>query len=131
MTHGKTSRRQFVRLAGGLALPPRHGLLPAQTATGAPPAPQDRAAATHEDSAQRIEWDAKLHARISRRTGPHWIPLTAWGRSRYPRREDGQPIARFAFRHQVQATVDDVNGPGTRLTLSGTAVDGVEKTVTV
>jgi alpha-galactosidase len=131
MTHGKTSRRQFVRLAGGLALALRHGLLPAQTETGAPAAPQDRAAATLEDSALRIEWDANLHTRVSRRTGRRWIPMTAWGPGEYLKREDGRHIADFAIRHQAQAAVEDVNGPGTRLTLSGTAVDGVEKTVTV
>jgi hypothetical protein len=76
MTSEKTSRRQFVRLAGGLALALRHGLLPAQTETGAPQ-PQARAAATLEDSALRIEWDANLHARVSRRTGRYWIPMTA------------------------------------------------------
>ena len=32
---GKTSRRQFVRPAGGLALALRHGPLSAQTGTGA------------------------------------------------------------------------------------------------
>src|SRR5580692_8817962 len=106
MTHGKTSRRQFVRLAGGLALTLRHGLLPAQTGTGGPPTPpQDRAAATLEDSALRIEWDANLHARISRRTNQHWIPMTAWGPSEYLLREDGRHgdarhIADFAIRHQ-------------------------------
>jgi alpha-galactosidase len=144
-THGKTSRRQFVRLAGGLALTLRHGLLPAQTGTGAPHAPQDRAAATLEDSALRIEWDANLYTRISRRAGRHWIPMTEWGPSEYLLREDARRDARrgdaqrgdarhiadFAIRHQAQGTVDDVNGPGTRLTLSGTSVDGVEKTVTV
>jgi alpha-galactosidase len=136
MTHGKTSRRQFVRLAGGLALTLRHGLLPAQTGTSAPPTPLDRAAATLEDSALRIEWDANLHVRVSRMTGQHWIPMTAWGPSEYLLREDGRRgdarhIADFAIRRQARDTVDEVNGPGTRLTLSGTSVDGVEKTVTV
>src|SRR5450631_3741898 len=146
MTQRKTSRRQFVRLAGGLALTLRHGLLPAQTGTGAPPAPQHRAAATLEDSVLRIEWDANLHTRVSRRSGQNWVPMTEWGPSEYLLREDdrrsdvrrsdaqrsdARHIADFAIRHQAQGTIDDVNGPGTRLTLSGTGVDGVEKTVTV
>jgi len=130
MTHGKTSRRQFVRLAGGLALALRHGLLPAQSGTDAPQSP-GHAAATLEDSALRIEWDANLHARVSRKTGRRWIPITAWGPSEYLKRADGPHIADFAIRHQAQAAVDDANGPGSRLTLSGTSVDGVEKTVTV
>jgi alpha-galactosidase len=150
MTDEKTSRRQFVRLAGGLALTLRHGLLPAQTGTGAPRS-QARVAATLEDAALRIEWDANLHARVSRRSGQHWIVLTDWGPSEYLLREDGRRggawhddgprsnarrgdarhIADFALRHQAQDSVDDVNGPGTRLTLSGDSVDGIEKTVIV
>src|ERR1700688_3446571 len=99
MTHGKTSRRHFVRLAGGLALALRHGLLPAQTGGGAPrtPPPQGRAAATLEDAALRIEWDANLHARVSRSTGQRWIPMTTWGPSEYLLREDGRHIADFAI----------------------------------
>jgi alpha-galactosidase len=133
MTQGNTSRRQFVRLAGGLALALRHGLLPAQTGTGAPhtPQPPARAAASLEDSALRIEWDANLHARVSRRTGERWISMTAWEPSEYLLRADGRHIADFAILHQLRDTVDDANGPGTRLTVWGNAVDGVEKTVSV
>src|ERR1700675_1666376 len=109
MTHGKTSRRQFVRLAGGLALTLRHGLLPAHSGTDAPQ-PPGHAAATLEDSALRIEWDAHLHARVSRKTGQRWIPITAWGPSEYLKRADGPHIADFAIRHQAQSAVDDANG---------------------
>ena len=92
MTNGKTSRRQFVQLAGGLALALRHGLLPAQARTAAPHGrdPEGRAAAMIEDSALRIEWDANLHSRVSRRTGQRWIPLTQWGPSEYLLREDAR-----------------------------------------
>jgi alpha-galactosidase len=129
----KTSRRQFVQLAGGVALTLRHGLLPAQAAAGAP---RTRAAATLEDSALRIEWDSNLHARVSRRTGQRWIPMTAWGPSEYLAGADGprgdaRHITDFAILHQASGAVDDVNGPGTRLTLSGTSVEGVEKTLEV
>jgi alpha-galactosidase len=136
MTDGNTSRRQFVRLAGGLSLALRHGLLPAQTGTDAPHAPPVRVAAALEDSALRIEWDANLHTRASRRAREHWIPMTGWGPSEYLTRDDGRRdgarhIADFAFLHQARDTIDDVNGPGTRLTLSGIAIDSVEKTVIV
>src|ERR1700733_14550334 len=89
MTDEKTSRAQFVRPPGGLALTPRHGLLPAQTGAGTP-RPQARAAATLEDSALRIEWDGKLHARMLRRSGRHWVPMTPWGPSEYLLCEDGR-----------------------------------------
>ena len=120
---GKTSRRRFVQLAGGLALSLRHGLLPAQAGTGAP-ALKDRAAAAVEDSALRIEWDVHLHTRVSRRTGQRWLPMTEWGSSEYLLRDDARHIADFAIAQQAQDEVDDVNGAGTRLTLSGIAAEG-------
>ncbi len=144
MTHRNTSRRQFVRLAGGLALALRHGLLPAYTAIGPRAAPDStRAAAALEDAALRIEWDANLHTRVWRRLGERWIPLTTWAPSEYlrcdthpdarrddARRDDARHIADFAMRHQTEDMVEDVNGPGRRLTLSGTSLGGIEKTVT-
>ena len=133
MTNDKPSRRQFVRLAGGLALALRHGMLPAYTAGGAPSARQrqTRAAATIEDSTLRIDWDANLHTRISRKADGHLIPMTGWGASEYLQRADDAHIADFALLHQSQDGVDDVNGRGTRLAVSGTSADGVEKTVAV
>jgi alpha-galactosidase len=131
MTPDKTSRRQFVQLAGGLALALRHGLLPAQNAdgtTGAPP-PQSGAAASIEDSVLRIDWDTNLHTRVSRKAGGRSISMTGWGASEYLQRADDTHIADFALKHQTHAAVDDANGPGNRLTLSGTSTDGVEKTV--
>ena len=133
MSHGKTSRRQFVRLAGGLALALRHGLLPARSETDAR---SSHASATLEDSALRIEWDANLHARVLRRTGEQWVPMTAWGPSEYLAaadgpRSDARHITDFAISHQASSALDDVNGPGTRLTLSGTSAEGIEKTLEV
>ena len=126
--HGKTSRRQFVRLAGGLALALRHGLLPAQAGTDAPQS-EARGVATHEDSVLRIEWDAKLHARVLRAAGPPRMAMTSWGPSEYLLDADGRHIADFAIRHQARSSIADANGPATRITLSGTSVNGVEKTV--
>jgi alpha-galactosidase len=131
MSQERTSRRRFVQFAGGLALALRHGLLPAQTKSGSPPAPQARAAATLEDAALRIEWDTKLHTRISRRAGSHWLPMTEWGPGEYLKRADGRHTADFAIQHEARVPVDDANGPGTRLTLSGTSAEGVEKTLEV
>jgi alpha-galactosidase len=127
-----TSRRQFVQLAGGVALTLRHGLLPAQADAGASlhPLSDGRAAATLEDSLLRIEWDKKLHSRIARRSAGHWIALSSWGASDYLLGDDGQHIADFGFHHQSQLAIEDVNGQGTRLQLSGTSADGIEKIVT-
>ena len=129
-TLGQTSRRQFVQLAGGLALALRHGLLPAQTVGDAQTAGQTRAhAASIEDSVLRIDWDAKLHTQVSRKAGRRLIPMTRWGASEYLQRADDSHIVDFAFKAKSQDTVDDDNGPGHRLTVSGTSSDGVEKTV--
>ena len=126
MTFKKTSRRQFVQLTGGLALALRHGLLPAQTGetTGG-------SAATLADSSMRIDWDANLHARVSRVAGQHSTAMTSWGPSDYLLGKDGHHIARFALQHQVRDAVDGPLGPGTRLTLSGASAEGIEKTVVV
>ena len=132
MTLGKTSRRQFVQFAGGLALTLRHGLLPAQTADGAPrPPPSQGGAASIEDSVLRIDWDAKLHTQVSRKAGGRLLPMTSWGASDYLQRADDSHIADFTFKSKSRDAVDDANGPGSRLTVSGISADGVEKTVEV
>ena len=126
MNTRKSSRRQFVQIAGGLALALRHGLLAATTRSAS-----GRAEATLEDSAIRIEWDANLHARVSAVAGEHPGPLTLWGPSDYLLGADGQHITHFALQRQARDAVDDVNGPGARLTMSGASSDGIEKTVAV
>jgi alpha-galactosidase len=160
----KTSRRQFVQLAGGAALALRHGLLPAQS-KGPPAQTEDiarPAAASFGDSSVYIEWDANFHTRVSRVAGAIRTGLTSWGPSDYllladgrraagpqaegPQAEGpqadgphadeprvgGQHVARFTLQqHRPPEAVDDVNGPGTRLVLSGTSDEGIEKTVAV
>jgi alpha-galactosidase len=135
MTPRKTSRRQFVQLTGGLALALRHGWLPAQTGGAAPGgAAQAEAAhgvvATLDDASLRIDWDANLHARVSRAKGPA-AAMTSWGPCDYLLRADGRHITQFEFAQQSRGPVDEAHGPGTRLTLSGTSADGIEKTVAV
>ena len=159
MNSVKTSRRQFVQLAGGAALALRHGLLPAQSAV--PPAQTKdtarAAAASFGDSSVYIEWDANFHTRVSRVAGANRTALTSWGPSDYLLLADGrraagpeteesqadsplaevprtgrQHIARFALQqHRPPEAVDDANGPGTRVVLSGTSDEGIEKTVAV
>ncbi|GAC1674700.1 MAG: alpha-galactosidase [Steroidobacteraceae bacterium] len=128
MTVEKSSRRQFVRLAGGAALALRHGLLPAHSEA---PAAMPRALASLEDAALRIEWDAKLHARVSRVAGAHRILMSCFGPSEYLMRADGRHVADFALRHHAQDNITDIHGPGTRLSMSGISAEGVEKTMEV
>jgi alpha-galactosidase len=107
-------------------------LLPAEISDGAPHAPRPKGgAAGIEDSVLRIDLDSNLHTRVSRKAGRRLIPETLWGASEYLQRADDSHIANFALKSQSQDTVDDVNGAGNRLTVSGTSVDGVEKTVEV
>lgn len=131
MSNAKTSRRQFVQLAGGLALTLRHGLLPARTGTLHPPHPPGRAAATVMDAALRIEWDANLHSRVWRRQGREWIAMSAWGPGEYLLDADGRHIADFAIHHHALAAVEDAHGRGTRFTVSGNSAAGIEKIVQV
>ena len=125
MNLSKTSRRQFVQLAGGLALCLRHGLLPAHTGQ-----PGGRAAAALDDSSMRLEWDSNLNARVSRYDAGHPTPMTSWGPADYLLRADGRHIAEFVLDHQARDSVDDAHGPGVRLTVSGISPEGIEKTVT-
>jgi alpha-galactosidase len=125
MTQSKTSRREFVQMAGAAALTLRHGLLPAQT-----PAPS-RAVAQLGDSLLRIEWDGNLHARVLRVTGKRLTPMTQWGPSEYLLK-DGQHVTLFKVtRHDTAEAIDDAYGRGTRLILLGIADAALEKTVAV
>ncbi len=58
--------------------------------------------------------------------------MTVWGPSEYLLRR-GRPAHRRLRLSAIRRTksIADANGPGTRLTLSGTSVDGLEKTVAV
>jgi len=127
MNNQNTSRRRFVQMAGGLALALRHGLLPAQTG-----ATTGRAVAVLGDSSMYLEWDANLQTRISRVAGKHRTAMTTWEASDYLLRADGRHMARFSHqRHQPPEAVEDANGRGTRLSLSGISDEGIEKTVAV
>ncbi len=133
MISNKTSRRQFVQLAAGTALALRHGLLPAQDAEPTPATGTGhRAVAAIGDSSIRIEWDRELHARILRVAAEHSVPMTSWGPTDYLLLEDGQHIAQFTLHaHDAPRAIEDANGPGTELTLSGLSAAGIEKTVAV
>lgn len=126
MNTSHTSRRQFVQLAGGLALALRHGLLPAQARE-----PTSGAIASLSDASISMDWDANLQVRVSRLAGKRTNPMTSWGPSEYLLRADGHHIQRFALRHQARDTVAGIHGPGERLTLSGIAAEGIEKTVEI
>ena len=124
MIQAKTSRRQFVRLAGGLALALRHGLLPAHTVSGS--RESRTVAAQLADAALSLEWDARLHTRVTLKGSG---ALTAWGASEYLLLDDGRHVADFPLTHQARESIADDNGPGTRLTLTGVSSEGLEKVV--
>jgi len=128
MNTGKTSRRQFVRLAGGLALALRHGLLPAEAAA---PEVSPHAVAALGDELLGLEWDANLHVRVTRIVGHHRAAMSSWGCSDYLLGDDGRHVTDFAIRQQSRSDIADINGPGTRLTLTGVSSTGIEKTLAV
>ena len=128
MNVGKTSRRQFVQFAGGLTLALRHGLLAAHAA---PPAASPHAVAALEDASLRLEWDADLRVRVTRIGGRQGTVMTSWGAGEYLLGDDGRHLIDFPLRRQARSAIADINGPGTRLTLTGVSADGIEKTVAV
>jgi len=125
-TH-KTSRRRFVQLAGGLTLALRHGLLPAQAAE---PQASPHAVGMLEDAVLRLEWDSGLRSRVLHIAGEHKRLMTNWTFSEYLLGDDGRHITDFRLVHQARRDISDINGPGTRLTLTGICTAGVEKTLT-
>jgi alpha-galactosidase len=121
-----------VQLAGGLALALRHGLLPAQDSASDPKVrPPKGDAASIEDPVLRIDWDARMHTRVSQKSGGQWRAMTGRGASEYLQRADETHIADFSLQHHSRDPIEDINGPGQRLTLIGLSADGVEKTLTL
>ncbi len=124
MHTNKTSRRQFVQLTGGLALCLRHGLLPQDPVIL--PSARRRHSMTHPYGS--------TGTRTSMRECRAWpqsvpTPMTSSGPADYLLRADGHHIAEFPLQHQARDSVDGANGPGARLTLSGTSPEGIEKTI--
>jgi alpha-galactosidase len=120
-----------VQLAGGLALTLRHGLLPAKS-TDTGPSAKSTVAASFSDAAIHLEWDSNLHARVSRVAGEQRSPLTSWGASEYLLQADGKHLADFVLQpHAAPDVINDANGRGRRLTLSGKSAEKIEKTLTV
>jgi alpha-galactosidase len=124
----KTSRRHFVQLTGALALSLRHGLLPAQAAE---PGDSSHAAASLEDANLALEWDANLHMRVTRRVGGQRRAMTSWGASDYLLIDDDRHVTDFPIQHKATGEITDINGPGTRLTLTGMSSDGIAKALAI
>jgi alpha-galactosidase len=131
MSQGTTSRRQFVKLTGGLALVLRHGLLPGPSVAGISAPASRLPAATLEDPELRIDWDANLHSQVWRRSAGRWAALGDWGPGEYLLLHGDRHLTEFALTHQVRSSIEDVNGPGSRLTLTGSGAEGIEKSVVV
>jgi alpha-galactosidase len=133
----KTSRRHFVQLAGGLTLALRHGLLPAQAESLASPHSEtssqsgvsSRTVASLEDAHISLQWDANLHGRVMQSVDGGRGAMTSWGAGEYLLVDDDRHITHFPIRHQATQDISDINGPGTRLTLTGMSAEGVEKTL--
>ena len=111
----------------------RHGLAPAQASENAPlKHDADRAVVSMGDACIFIEWDAQLQARVSRVSGQHRAPMTAWGASDYLLGADGHHLLQFAFqRHSSAQAITDANGRGKRMTLTGQSDERIEKTIAV
>lgn len=127
MSDSLTSRRQFVKLAGGLALAARHGLLSAAPSGGS----GETIAAAIGDAQVRLEWDHAMHLRVLRPLGTGLRPVSAWRRSHYLQGSGADPLPPFELQRQWHESVQDAHGVGARLTLVAIARNGLEQTLRV
>jgi alpha-galactosidase len=87
------------------------------------------------DGALLLEFDAQLRSRASRlrrdARGQSSVPLTPWAATEYLVLAGGSRVDEFAMRRAERRAVDTRHGPGTSLTLSGSAAQSIEKTVRI
>ena len=126
MTVAKPSRRHFLQLSGGLAFALRHGLAPATPGTDS-----GTAFTSFGDTAIRFDWDANFKSRVLSLAGTRAQPLTAFGSCDYLLRSDGRHVEHFSLQHKALAAIADAHGPGSAITLTGLATEGLEKTLSV
>ena len=87
---------------------------------------------TIADSALSLELDSSLRLRVSRvRSGELPTALTGWGAPDSLLLADGNRVEHFAKHDDVSEPIRDRYGGGTRLTLTGVAASGIEKTVRI
>ena len=134
VTHASTTRRRFILLVAGTGVASRAAL----AATGSSVSQEDDrsgAAVSLGDSKLLLEFDRSMRSRAwhvrSQASGQSKQPLTPWAATEYLLLSDGTSLQRFGLQHAERESVDGPHGPGTRLTLSGSAPTGVEKTIRI
>jgi alpha-galactosidase len=110
------ARRTFLQWLPGAALG-----TPALAGAAGPAAPRIA------DAAIAIEFDARLHSRVSRAG----LALTDFGASESVQLADGRAIRDFRLASAHTAQVDDPQGRGRQLVVLGVSAEGLEKTVAV
>jgi alpha-galactosidase len=132
--HASTTRRRFLLLAAGTGVASRAAL----GATGSAVSPegdQPGAPVSLGDSKLLLEFDRAMRSRAwhvrSEAGGQSRRPLTAWAATECLLLSDGTHVQRFGLQHAERESFGGPHGPGTRLTLSGSAPPGVEQTISI
>ncbi len=114
------TRRTLLSLLTGAALVPELAL--AGTKSSLP-------VATAGDGTLTIDFDLRLHSRVSMITGATTRVLSDFAASDTVRLKDGTTVADFHFTGRHQDSVSDIHGVGQRITLTGRTPQGLEKAV--
>ena len=125
MRKPRLHRRHLLSLLTGAALAPV--CLPAIAASRN----HALAVARIGDAALSLEFDARLHSRVTSHLSGAPVVLSDFAPSESLRLANGAAIDRFHFTGISHAAVHDVNGAGTRYTVTGRSPEDVEKTVVV
>jgi alpha-galactosidase len=123
-----TSRRGFLQWASGVALGSGAVVLPgyAQPSSAIP-----AGGVSFGDASIRLSFDARMHSSVTYCEGNRKTLLCAMRPMELVQFSDGRRVEDFALHHRATEPVASSHGPGTQLTLIGTAAAGLEKTLTV
>jgi alpha-galactosidase len=128
MKNESTTRRRFLQLAAASSLAAGTSLPPESAqAEGSTRAKQPPPAARIADQIIAIEFNASMRLRVRYTT----TQLGPWSTSDYLLLANGARVEEFQLQAHELIVVNDVHGAGRRLTLRGSAPNGIEKTLEV
>lgn len=122
-----TTRRRFLQWASGAAVTSGTSLL----ARRANSAPGNSRLVTFGDDSILLSFDGSMRSSVAHVRGEQRTPLTQAGAGEFLELSDGRRVEHFALQSHGTQIVDGLHGRGRRLTLTGVAKEGIEKTVRV
>ncbi len=120
-------RRTLLQWLAGTAVASAVGPAAARVAGGA----QGRDVARIGDAAMALEFDGQLQCRVLDKRAGAATAVTAFAPSERLRLSNGRWVERFALGAQAADRLEGPHGPGIRHRFTGTAPEGIEKTVAV